>query len=194
MTVYRLYVFLPNISPPIWRRIELSSEDSLAQLHELLQIAMGWDGYHLHEFEIRGQRYGVPEAEFDLPRAVIKASTVKVSTALPRVGESLLYTYDFGDVWAHAVVLEDIPPAEQQAKYPRIVDGARACPPEDAGGPRGYTRLIDILAKPKHKQHSQMRERVGKSFDIERFSIKAANLLLKQTMPTTSTQSIETVQ
>jgi len=110
------------------------------------------------------------------------------------VGESLLYTYDFGDGWAHAVVLEDIPPAEQQAKYPRIVEGARACPPEDAGGPRGYTRLIDILAKPKHKQHSLMREWVGKSFDPERFSIKAANLLLKQTMPTTSTQSIDTVQ
>jgi len=45
MTVYRLYVFLLNISPPIWRRIELSSEASLAQLHELLQIAMGWEGY-----------------------------------------------------------------------------------------------------------------------------------------------------
>lgn len=49
MTVYRLYVFLLDIAPPIWRRIELSSETSLAQLHKVLQAAMGWQDYHLHE-------------------------------------------------------------------------------------------------------------------------------------------------
>ncbi len=32
MTIYRLYVFLLDIAPPIWRRVELSSETSLAQL------------------------------------------------------------------------------------------------------------------------------------------------------------------
>jgi hypothetical protein len=60
MTVYRLYVFLLDIAPPIWRRVELSSETSLAQLHKVLQSAMGWQDYHLHEFGIGGQRYGVP--------------------------------------------------------------------------------------------------------------------------------------
>jgi len=180
MTLYRLYVFLLDIAPPIWRRIELSSDTSLAQLHKVLQAAMGWQDYHLHEFEVGEQRYGVPDIDYDLPGEVIKDSTVKLSRALPRKGSSLLYSYDFGDGWAHSVVLEDIVPAEPDAKYPRVVDGARACPPEDSGGPYGYADLVEILAKPRHKEHRQMREWAGKHFDPEKFSAAAANLLLKQ--------------
>jgi hypothetical protein len=183
MTVYRLYIFLLDIAPPIWRRVELSSETSLAQLHKVLQAAMGWQDYHLHEFEIGGQRYGVPDEDFDQPGEVVKDRTVKLSRALPRRGASLLYSYDFGDNWAHSVVLEDIVPIEPDPKYPRIIDGARACPPEDSGGSSGYADLVEILAKPRHEEHRQMREWVGKTFDPEKFSAKAANLLLKQTLP-----------
>ncbi len=183
MTIYRLYVFLLDIAPPIWRRIELSSETSLSQLHKVFQAAMGWQGYHLHEFKIGGQRYGVPDTDYDLPGEVVKDSTVKLSKALPRKGASLLYTYDFGDNWAHSVILEDIVLIEPDTQYPRVVDGARACPPEDSGGSSGYADLLEILAKPRHKEHRQMREWAGKNFDPETFSMKAANLLLKQTLP-----------
>lgn len=64
MTIYRLYVFLLDVAPPIWRRIELSSGITLAQLHKVLQAAMGWQDYHLHEFEIGGRRYGVPDTNY----------------------------------------------------------------------------------------------------------------------------------
>lgn len=183
MTIYRLHVFLLDIAPPIWRRIEVSSETSLAQLHKVLQAAMGWQDYHLHEFEFGGQRYGVPDADFDGPGEVVKDNTVKLSKALPRKGANLLYTYDFGDGWAHSVVFEDIVPRETNIKYPRVIDGARSCPPEDCGGPYGYADLLDILAKPRHKEHRQMREWAGRGFDPEKFSLKAANLLLKRSVP-----------
>ena len=183
MTIYRLYVVLLDIAPPIWRRIELSSETSLAQLHKVLQAAMGWEDYHLHEFDIGGRRYGVPEEDDEKPQAVAKDRAVKLSKALVRKGDSLRYTYDFGDDWTHSVVLEDILLIEPETKYPRIVDGARACPPEDCGGPPGYADLLEILAKPRHKDHRQMREWAGKHFDPEKFSAKAANLLLKPALP-----------
>jgi hypothetical protein len=192
MTIYRLYVFLLDIAPPIWRRIELSSETSLAQLHKVLQAAMGWQDYHLHEFEIGGQRYGVPDTDYDLPGEVVKDSAIKLSSALPRKGASLLYSYDFGDNWAHSVVLEDIVPIEPDTKYPRVLDGARACPPEDSGGPHGYADLVEILAKPRHKEYRQMREWAGKNFDPEKFSAKAANLMLKQALP--KSPKLNTVQ
>lgn len=194
MTVYRLYVFLLDIAPPIWRRVELSSETSLAQLHTVLQAAMGWQDYHLHEFEIGGKRYGVPDEEFDQPGEVVKDSTVTLSNALPRKGASLLYSYDFGDNWAHSVILEDIVPVEPEAKYPRVIDGARACPPEDSGGPYSYADLVEILAKPRHKEHHHMREWAGKNFDPEKFSAKAANLLLKQTLPKSPKLKTDQVQ
>ena len=113
---------------------------------------MGWQDYHLHEFEIGAQRYGIPDTDYDLPGEVVKDSTVKLSKALPRKGASLLYTHDFGDGWAHSVVLEDIAPVEPGTKYARVVDGARSCPPEDFGGPYGYADLLEILAKPRHKE------------------------------------------
>jgi hypothetical protein len=194
MTVYRLYVFLLDIAPPIWRRIELSSETSLAHLHKVLQAALGWQDYHLHEFEIGGLRYGVPDTDYDLSGEVVKDSTIKLSKVLPRKGASLLYTYDFGDSWAHSVVLEDIVSMEPDTTYPRVVDGARACPPEDSGGPYGYAELVEILAKPRHKEHRQMREWAGKNFAPEKFSAKAANLLLKQTLPKSPKQKSDQVQ
>jgi hypothetical protein len=167
-----------DVAPPIWRRIELSSETSLAQLHEMLQAAMAWQDYHLHEFETGGQRYGVPDDDYDSPSEITRDSTVKLSKALPRKRASLLYTYDFGDGWTHSVVLEDIVSVEPETKYPRLVDGARSCPPEDCGGPYGYADLLETLAKPRHKEHRHMREWAGKDFNPEAFSAKAINFLL----------------
>ncbi len=194
MTLYRLYVFLLDIAPPIWRRIELSSETSLAQLHKVLQAAMGWEDYHLHEFGIGGRRYGVPDDDDEMPGDVVKENTVKLSKVLPRKGDCLLYTYDFGDDWVHSVLLEDIGLIEQDTKCPRVLDGARACPPEDSGGPFGYADLLEILVKPRHKEHRQMREWAGKSFDPEKFSARAANLLLKQALPNTPKIKADQVQ
>jgi len=39
-------------SSPIWRRIQVWEDATLAQLHRVLQMVMGWEDYHLHEFRI----------------------------------------------------------------------------------------------------------------------------------------------
>jgi Plasmid pRiA4b ORF-3-like protein len=36
-------------------------DTTLAQLHYILQAAMGWTDSHLHQFEIGGLRYGDPD-------------------------------------------------------------------------------------------------------------------------------------
>jgi hypothetical protein len=61
MDLYRVHVSLREIEPAIWRRIELSSQTTLRQFHRILQIAMGWENYHLHEYIVDGRRYGTPE-------------------------------------------------------------------------------------------------------------------------------------
>ncbi len=40
--VYQLRVSLRGISPMVWRRLLATSDTSIAHLHAILQVAMGW--------------------------------------------------------------------------------------------------------------------------------------------------------
>lgn len=57
--VYQLRISLQAISPMIWHRLLVRSDSTIAELHHTLQIAMGWEDAHLHQFIIRGKRYGI---------------------------------------------------------------------------------------------------------------------------------------
>ena len=57
--IYQLHILLLQINPPIWRRLHVRSDSSIATLHELLQIAFDWSDFHLHRFVIRGKEYGL---------------------------------------------------------------------------------------------------------------------------------------
>jgi hypothetical protein len=52
------------------------------------------------------------------------------------------YEYDFGDDWQHTVRLVDVLRRDFTLTYPRCVDGARACPPEDCGGVHGFAEIV----------------------------------------------------
>jgi len=169
MVIYRVHVSLIGIEPPIWRSIELSSQTTLKQFHRILQIVMGWENYHLHEFILNGQRYGIPDPNYDEPGEVIAEGRVRLAEVLPAPGASIVYVYDLGDYWEHAVRLESAMPAQPDAEYPRVVGGARRCPPEDCGGSSGYANLMEILMDPTHEEYSAMREWAGDDFYAEEF-------------------------
>ena len=59
-TGYQLRIHLRCVSPPIWRRVRVAADTTIAALHEVIQAVMGWEDIHLHRFAIRGQWYGVP--------------------------------------------------------------------------------------------------------------------------------------
>jgi hypothetical protein len=46
--VYQFKVTLCGLHPPIWRRIQVWEDATLAQLHRVLQMVMGWEDYHLY--------------------------------------------------------------------------------------------------------------------------------------------------
>ena len=71
---YTLYIRLAEIEPAIWRRITIPGKISLARLHRRLQLAMGWENYHLHLFTIGGVRYGEPDPEYADEDFQIKAA------------------------------------------------------------------------------------------------------------------------
>jgi hypothetical protein len=55
-TVFQLPISLMDVTPTIWRRLLVPGEIKLTKLHTIFQAAMGWEDYHLHYFEIEGQR------------------------------------------------------------------------------------------------------------------------------------------
>ena len=57
---YQLRVVLRGVSPLVWRRLLVSSETPLAELHDILQRAFAWSDDHLHRFLIHGTAYGIP--------------------------------------------------------------------------------------------------------------------------------------
>ncbi len=66
--IYQIKVTLRDSRPPIWRRIQVQSDITFADLHSILQCVMGWDDAHLHQFIVRGKRYGPPDKEDIGPR------------------------------------------------------------------------------------------------------------------------------
>lgn len=150
--VFQLKVTLLNTKPPIWRRILVDPTTSLDTLHEYIQAAFGWWNCHLYEFEIGRTSYGVPDLDWDLGPPVKHARRFTLNR-VAKVGDSFRYSYDFGDGWEHKVTIEQSIQREPGMIVPACVDGRRACPPEDCGGPWGYEELLKIVADPSHPEH-----------------------------------------
>jgi hypothetical protein len=173
--LYQLKVTLRDVDPPIWRRIQVWEDTSLDQLHRILQIVMGWEDCHLHEFRIGRRLYSIPDADDDLyERKVIDERRQQLKHVLPRVGTLFQYLYDFGDSWDHDLLLEAILLPDSAQQYPCCVTGERHCPPEDVGGPVGFEDYLSALADPQHEEHESWLRWRG-PFDPDAFSISDIN-------------------
>ena len=173
----RLRISLREIEPQIWRVLLIRESSSLAQLHNAIQKAMGWTNSHLHDFEIHGQRFTDLESwePFDETDEPGDTWVTRLQDLQLKERDSFTYLYDFGDHWMHDVVIEEIVPAPKGQRLPMCVSGARACPPEDCGGPHGYFELLEALHDSAHPEHESSLVWVGGSFNPEEFDLQKAS-------------------
>lgn len=175
--VYQFKITLLDTKPTIWRRIQIP-DCKLNTLHLHIQAVMGWENSHLHRFDIKGDRYGIPEhLDYDGDGDVVDSRKIMVNEIVSADGKKIAfrYTYDFGDNWEHEVLFEGILKPNPNTKYPVCVEGERAGPPENCGGTPGYEHLLEVLADPRHEEHQGMKEWVGE-FDPERFDARIATV------------------
>ncbi|HEX4080882.1 MAG TPA: plasmid pRiA4b ORF-3 family protein [Rhizomicrobium sp.] len=173
-----LKVTLRDTKPPVWRRLVLPDSMTLGGVSEAIQAAMGWDGGHLHMFEIGETRYG--DLSFDEGEEGGMADENRLTLAgLRKSGVTRFhYIYDFGDNWEHMVEIEKPATVPEGIAPPACIAGRRACPPDDCGGPFGYHHLLEVLADPAHPDYRELRGWMDKTFDPEAFSVDTTNRAL----------------
>jgi len=202
--VHELKITLRGSKPPIWRRVAVPSDMYLSDLHEVIQIVMGWTNSHLHQFVVRNRQSKPPADEMRMlfqngqwdalamrmrrdrclsdPRFELDdaedESKVMLSELAPVVKSKFVYEYDFGDGWEQPIEVVKIGPPAEGVKCPVCIKGKLACPPEDCGGIWGYYEMLEAVKDPKHERHEEFVEWLSPKFNPERFDLEKVNAAL----------------
>ncbi len=186
---YVVRLELDDTHPPIWRRLLLASDLSLPDLHDVVQVAMGWSDSHLHRFTMGPWQKDpqmasfltagdVEEGECDGP---LEADS-RLDEVLAEPGQRLFYDYDFGDGWKHTLRLEKVLPWQDDDPPAQCLAGRRACPPDDVGGLPGFEEVLEALAgRVAPGQEEWMRQKLQwlpPGYDPAYFSVEKTNALL----------------
>ena len=158
-----------EVAPTVVRVLDVPVTLTVAELHDVLQAALGWTDSHLHQVIAGDRVIGVPDEGY-APETVDE-TTVKLRD-LPAQFD---YEYDFGDSWDHEVLV--LGPGDPE---PGLRSGQGACPPEDCGGAGGYAELQEVLADPANPEHSHMLDWTGgglRPFDFDRAAARVHDTL-----------------
>jgi hypothetical protein len=169
-----------------WRKVVVPLNYNFHQLHNILQKLYNWQSYHLHEFFVYSEEkddtknwnqseyhkdgykaclnltinqenleYNKNELNFeaeDFELAVV--NEVKLKDVLPA---RIKYIYDFGDNWQHYIETEEII-EDYKSNKPTFLGGEGTAPPEDVGGPGGFSEFMRIISNPDDEDYETMQD------------------------------------
>ena len=138
---FQILIVLDQITPKIWRRVFVHEDTLLFDFHIIIQIAMGWENCHLHQFISDGKYYSerMDNDNFWDDALNVDYTGMTIGDLLKNKGDQIIYEYDFGDSWIHTLTLEAIHnSANTSTQVPSCIAGQMACPREDSGGPFLY--------------------------------------------------------
>lgn len=187
-SLHHIKLTLRHIQPAISRELLVPSDIRLDCLHHVIQVAMGWEDSHLHEFSngVRGRgerRFGPPELDGGFfaggAPAVGDECEATLADLAPRKGAKFVYWYDFGDDWLHDATVKAVVEPGPEVVVPSCLSAVGAGPPEDCGGPWRYAELLEVLRDPSHEEYDEMREWVGGDWDPEHVDLAQINRKLQ---------------
>jgi hypothetical protein len=182
---FQFKIQLNNISkPPVWRRILVPAQFSFVKYHLVIQSAFGWENYHMFQFSPNGfGSHPVIRAPFDDGEDddFIDAAKIKVEKIFKEEGQKFTYIYDFGDGWEHKIILEKI--LADKTMNANCIVGKGACPPEDCGGPWGYSNMLEVLKDPTNPEYEEMKEWLGldddEEWSVNNFHLEETNAIVR---------------
>jgi len=115
------YIFKVTLNKDLWRRIKISSDDTLLELHEAIQRAFNFDDDHLYAFFMDGkpwseERFVAPEDE-EGPYV----DEIRIGELGLFIGQKIMYLFDYGDEWRFSVKLEQITNEEHEIIRSEII-------------------------------------------------------------------------
>lgn len=193
----RVRVHLVGSAPEVWRLIEVDGDVRLDEFHEVLQIVMGWQDCHLHDFEdtdpfvrwspkvgSEPRRWG-PAFLGEEDEDILAEEDFTLRQVLSEA-DPLFYTYDFGDRWVHSIALIETILKSPSDPSALVVRGEGRCPLEDSGGIDGYQELLTVLKDTSHEEHTELADWVtgmtgssAASYDPTVFDVDDANEKLR---------------
>ncbi len=179
--IIEMKISLDGIEPEIWRKFVVESSITLDDLHEIIQVVMGWENAHLYGFHINGVEYQPADDDFENDAEDTKG--MKLSQLKLEKITKIRYIYDFGDSWEHTIKINKIYKPEEELLTPTCIDGARNCPPEDCGSVPGYEDIVEAMKKPTSKRAKEFIEWLGEKYDPEEFDLKKINKRLQPKKP-----------
>lgn len=174
----RIKIVLVESDPIIWRMFAITDDYRMDRFHQVLQIVMGWNNSHLHEFKAKGRDIGMIDETYfgDFPDVEDETKIYLRDLNLQK-SNTFSYLYDFGDNWEHKLFVEEI--SDSELRYPQCMAGQGACPPDDCGGVWGYTELLEVLKDKSHPEYEEYIAWLPTGFRPDSFPLEATNKELK---------------
>ena len=117
--------------PKVWRDIELAEDQTLEDLHLIIQRAFRWDDDHLYSFFLNGKAWD-RQSEVGSPWSDSTRHTHQVSLGSlglkPR--RKFLYLFDYGDNHEFDVQVLKVNPSAPKGTYPRVIAKQGQAPPQ----------------------------------------------------------------
>jgi hypothetical protein len=192
---HQLKIELKYSDPKIYRTVIVPEHFTFHELHNVIQLVMNWEDYHLYQFNI-GAPYAsdciklIDEEEdeffsFGPHFETLDATVIHLSDFFNGQKKQLNYIYDFGDDWIH--IIKPLKKPKEEVLYPKCIKGENAAPIEDCGGIFGFYQLLEILnGKGNAAEKKELREWLGlsnrKSYEDEYgFDLENVNRILLET-------------
>lgn len=161
MDIARITITLLDVQPSVRRVIEVPIAITLADLHVIIQAAMGWQDSHLYEFHDERRVFGSSSAD----HGVSSAAKTTLTDLLTGTKRRIRYVYDMGDDWQHRLEITRLGGAVAGVTYPRLIEAQGRCPPEDVGGWPGFGQFLEAVTDPNHPEHAELRDWYHGEFD-----------------------------
>lgn len=188
---YTFQITLLAVTPPVWRLVAAPGHLTLTQLHDVIQLAMGWERKHPYRFDIAGTNYEAKRHP-DGPAEAIDPGSVSLDDLNLTQGSTLTYIYDFKDDWIHHLTVQGVAPPTLAT--PALLGGAGACPPEASGGPGHYAELLGALRAPDSAAGKAAKQRLGARTDPTCWESQSASTELPKVGAATARQPAEPAQ